>query len=145
MSLVFRNFLAAGRKRNLGRFGLFRGSDDLSWIDNQPDPLQWATVTFSATPIFDAALGQVLTLTLSGAVTSSSLTSGGGNPTQGTQIYLRLLQDSTGGRTFAFPANLKVDNNYAIDSRANSCTILPIEWNGTAWEFFSAPFSFLNT
>jgi hypothetical protein len=141
--LNFKNFLAADRKRNAARFGLFRPDQDLSWIDNQPaDPLTLATVNYSATPAFDTSLGQILTITLTGDVTSSSINfSGGANVPVGLQVFLRIVQDATGGRTFALPANLIVDQGFAIDLGANRATVLPIEWNGVNWRFFGASFS----
>lgn len=34
MPLTFKNFLAASRKANLPFFGLFRPTDDTSWVEN---------------------------------------------------------------------------------------------------------------
>jgi hypothetical protein len=66
----------------------------------------------------------------------------GSIPPTGTQVYLRLIQDATGGRTFAFPPNLLVDPSFAIDLGANKVTVLPIQFTGASWEFFAAPESF---
>jgi hypothetical protein len=58
------------------------------------------TVTFSATPVFNAALGMAQKLTLTGNVTSSTFTNG----VVGLYEFI-LIQDATGGRTFVWPAN----------------------------------------
>jgi hypothetical protein len=142
MPLTFKNFKAASRKRNLARFNLFRSDQDLSWIDNAPsDPQQFAAVTYSATPVFDATLGTVLTITLTGNVTSSSIAYGSAPP-DGQQVYIRIVQDAVGGRTFTLPSDVLADSSFSIDTRANYASILPLEWNGAAWEFFADPFSF---
>jgi hypothetical protein len=61
-------------------------------------------VTFSATPVFDAALGNEFKITLSAAVTSSTFIHG----TQGsTLVTFRIVQDGTGGWPFVWPANVR--------------------------------------
>jgi hypothetical protein len=74
---------------------------------------------FSATPTFNCGLvnGPVeFYLLLTGNVTASTLL-----PNFAGQIVLfRLVQDATGGRTFAWPANVK--NPGVIDSAPNSTT-----------------------
>ena len=145
MPLLFKNFLSASRKRNLARFGLIPTSQDISWIDNAPsDPLTFATVAYSATPAFDAAAGQVLTITLTADVTSSSINFAGSStiPT-GTPLLVRILQDGTGGHAFTFPTNLLIDPQFTVDSRANYLTALPLIYNGSRWECSAPPGSFL--
>lgn len=59
-------------------------------------------VTFSATPTFNAALGSVQRLVLTGDVTSSSIT----NPTDGQVLYIILSQDANGGHSFTWPTSI---------------------------------------
>lgn len=61
------------------------------------------TVTFSATPAFNAALGSTFIITLTGNVTSSTIT----GFSSGQTIIFIIKQDSTGGRTFVWPTSLK--------------------------------------
>lgn len=60
------------------------------------------TVTYSATPTFDASLGDIFKITLTGNVTSSTLS----NLTAGQRITIIVIQDATGGRTFVWPTNV---------------------------------------
>lgn len=64
----------------------------------QPTPL---AVTFSATPNFNVSLGDPLTMTLTGNVTGATFSGG----VDGQKITIRLRQDATGGRTFAFDSS----------------------------------------
>ncbi len=59
-------------------------------------------IPFSPTPVFNAALGNILRIMMTGNVTSSTLT----NATDGQIIHLIINQDSVGGRTFAWPTNI---------------------------------------
>lgn len=139
-------FEASLRKPALVAFGLFNGADNLSFIADMPstvvpNSLTTATVTFSSTPAFDANLARVLTIVLTGNVTSSTINfNGSGTIPAGTWVYLRIVEDATGGRTFALPANLHSDS-FVIDSGALRVNILPVRWNGANWEFFAPPFS----
>lgn len=62
-------------------------------------------VVFSATPVFDASLGNVFEITLTGNVTSSTLI----NTSPGQSLTFIWNQDGTGGRTVVPPANLPMD------------------------------------
>lgn len=57
------------------------------------------TVSFSATPTFDLSLGGVQTITLTGNVTSSSISNG----VAGKHYVFIVCQDGTGGRTLVWP------------------------------------------
>ena len=57
----------------------------------------------SATPTFDGGRANASKITLKGNVTSSKLT----NVTAGEQLNFIVCQDAVGGRSFAWPANLK--------------------------------------
>jgi hypothetical protein len=79
-------------------------------------PIAVNTVTFSATPVFDLSLGSVQKLTLTGNVTSSTVSNG----TAGGSYSFEICQDATGGRTFVPPTGL---NQWAaIPSTALACS-----------------------
>lgn len=140
------NFVASLRKPGLVPFGLFNAQDNLAFVADLPSSghtLTPATVAYSAAPAFDTSTGDVLTIILTGNVTSSTLNYGGSSsiPT-GTRVYLKIQEDGVGGHTFVLPTNLHTDS-YVIDTRANRFSMLPIRWNSTTslWEFFSDAFS----
>jgi hypothetical protein len=59
-------------------------------------------VPFSATPVFNAALGSSFQLTLSGPVTSSTIE----NAIPGQRIKIIIIQDANGNHPFVPPTNL---------------------------------------
>jgi len=83
------------------------------------------TVTFSATPTFDASLGNTQKITLTANVTSSTLS----NATTGQQIDFIICQDATGSRTFVWPTT--VQSPPAINTSANACTYHATRFDGT--------------
>jgi hypothetical protein len=83
------------------------------------------TVTFSSTPIFDASTASTFKLTLTGNVTSSTLT----NAVAGEPLAFEICQDATGGRTFVPPAN--VQGWLPIASTANACSLEVFYHDGT--------------
>jgi hypothetical protein len=83
-----------------------------------------ATVSFSATPAFNAALGNTQKLTLTGNVTSSTLTS----PVAGQLISFIICQDATGGRQFNWPANVK--GAMHIGAKPSSCSAQSFVYDG---------------
>ena len=84
-------------------------------------------VAFSATPTFNALVASTFTMTLTGNVTSSTVT----NPTTGQKITFILTQDGTGGRTFAWPANFH--GTSLIGPEANSVSVQEFQYDGAAW------------
>lgn len=60
------------------------------------------TVSYSATPTFDASLGGTQQITLTGNVSSSTLS----NVIAGQTITFKIKQDGTGGRSFVWPTNV---------------------------------------
>jgi len=82
-------------------------------------------VTFSSTPTFDASLGNTQKITLSGNVTSSTLT----NALAGQTIQFLICQDGIGGRSFAWPSNVK--GAMVIGSAANTCNAQAFIFDGT--------------
>jgi len=84
-------------------------------------------VAFSATPTFDASAGNSFAMTLTGNVTSSTIS----NATSGQTITFIITQDGTGGRTFAYPANVKGESNIGTD--ANSVSVQSFIYTGSSW------------
>jgi hypothetical protein len=86
------------------------------------------SVSFSATPVFNAALGNIQTITLTGNVTSSTLS----NAVTGQYLFFLILQDVTGGRTFSWPPNVRGGGN--IGSSPNKGNTQAFFWDGAvAW------------
>jgi hypothetical protein len=83
------------------------------------------TVTFSATPTFDASLGNTQKITLTDNVTSSTLS----NATAGETINFLICQDGTGSRTFVWPAN--VLGGMTIGSTVSTCSAQNFIFDGT--------------
>jgi hypothetical protein len=83
------------------------------------------TVSFSATPTFDASTAASFKLTLTGNVTSSTLS----NAVAGEPVSFEICQDATGGRTFVPPAN--VLNMGTIVSAANACSTQEFWFDGS--------------
>lgn len=140
-------FEAALRKPMLIPFGLFSPNDNLAFIagvSNTAPPVTTANVTFAATLVIDTSVAQVLSVTLTADVTSCTLNYAGGSTiADGLQVWLRIIQNATGGWTFALPTNLVTDPGYVVDPGASRATVLPIEWDDalSKWIFFSEPFS----
>ena len=82
-------------------------------------------VTFSATPTFDAKLGNTQKITLTGNVTSSTLS----NATAGEQLNFLICQDSAGNHTFVWPSNVK--GGMTIGSTASKCSAQTFIFDGT--------------
>ncbi len=85
-------------------------------------------ITFSATPTFDASLGNTQTITLTGNVTSSTLS----NCTAGEQLVFDITEDATGGRTFVAPTTMKGFG--ALNTAASKHNVQAFYCDGTnAW------------
>lgn len=88
-------------------------------------------VPFSPTPVFNLASGTKFAITLTGNVSSSSVS--GAEP--GDVVYFCIHQDATGGRTFSWPSGVP---GGTIDSAANSTTMQAffVDDNGN-WQAFT--------
>jgi hypothetical protein len=135
-----KNFITSSRKRNIIPFGLFPVGADTSWIEDNDFPLSNSNVLYASSVTFEVTNGQVQNITLTGDVDSSSITYlGSSSAPVGTIVVLRISQDATGGRRFKFPSNVRLSNNYGIDTTANTCTVIQLRYNGSAWEFIAPP------
>ena len=84
-------------------------------------------VTFTSTPTFNSATSVYFSITLTGNVTSSTLS----NAIDGRVVYFNICQDATGDRTFTWPAS--VLNAPTIGSAASVCTSASFIYDGTNW------------
>jgi hypothetical protein len=84
-----------------------------------------STVSFSTTPAFNAALGNTQKMTLTGNVTSATLS----NAVAGQQLHFLICQDATGGRTFTWPTNVK--GAMCVGAKPGSCSAQSFIYDGT--------------
>src|SRR3990167_7695317 len=87
----------------------------------------YQTVTYSATPTFDAASASIFAMTLTGNVTSSTVS----NATTGRIIEFVLCQDATAGRTFTWPAAF-LRPPTLVDT-VSACMNASFFYDGTSW------------
>lgn len=85
------------------------------------------TLSFVATPTFDTSLAGIFILTLTGNVTSSTLS----NARVGAIIQMTIKQDGVGSHTFAWPANVLYPPT--ISAVASSSTESAFYYDGTNW------------
>lgn len=92
-----------------------------------PASFAYVTVAYSATPTFPGATATDMTfeITLTGAVSSSTLS----GITKGAHVIFVIIQDSSGGRTFAWPTNVK--NAQSVDPTINARCIQEFIYDGT--------------
>lgn len=84
-------------------------------------------VTFTSTPTFDSSTASYFSITLTGNVTSSTIS----NASDGRIIYFNICQDATGGRTFTWPT--AVLNAATVSTAASSCTSASFIYDGSNW------------
>src|SRR6266576_4004883 len=97
--------------------GLSLGSSVQQWLINGNPAFsrQVVATPFSATPVFSSSSPfSVFTITLSGNVTSSTLSTVPGI------LVFQITQDGTGGRTFSWPVNFQQPGT--IGTSANQLT-----------------------
>jgi hypothetical protein len=89
-------------------------------------------LSFASNINFTAVACSDFTLTLTGNVTSSSVTSA----VTGQQLAISICQDGTGGRTFSWPANFT--RPPPISATAGTCTNTTFFFDGINWRLMSA-------
>lgn len=94
--------------------------------------LPTTVIAFSATPAFNGTVTAAYSITLTGNVTSSSVT---GSPVNGTLMGLHICQGAGGPWTFAFPAGFL--NTTTIQT--TSCTDETYKFDGTNWSQLTQP------
>jgi hypothetical protein len=85
------------------------------------------SVTFNATPTFNSSASTLFRMTLTGNVTSSTIS----NAATGRIIYFNICQDATGSRTFAWPTS--VLTSPTVGTAASFCTSVGFIYDGTNW------------
>lgn len=122
--------------QDFGSWSIAGASADLSTMTPSssgasfPSPApSFVTVAFSATPTFTgpAGLAENVTfkITLTGNVTSSTLT----GVSAGQMLTFIIIQDSSGGHTFAWPTNVK--NPQSIDPTVGAINVQSFIFDGT--------------
>ena len=95
-----------------------------------------SSVSFSATPTFTATNVGSFVITLTGNVTSSTISGG----TAGQSVVFVIKQDGAGAHTFVWPTNMK--GTGTIAGTANGYNVQPFTYDGTNWLASSAMQSF---
>ena len=89
-----------------------------------------AVAAFNSSMTFNAGAGNAIKLTLEDNVTSSSIA----NPAPGQSLTLLLCQDSTGGHTMSWPANLKLSGGECpLTPEQDKCDALTAVFDGVNW------------
>lgn len=91
-------------------------------------PFGMVVVPYSATPVFNASLGQEFKIVLTGNVVSSTVI----NTTTGPAILaFRIVQDPTGGRVFTWPASVRNAGTIDATSNARSLQLFAVDQDGS--------------
>lgn len=109
---------------------------DISLSDpaNQQAAVPCSTLSFSATPAFLATNNICYNMTLTGNITSSTIT---GTPSNGNILLLNFTQDGTGGRSFVFPPSFIIPSGTVFSTAPNTTNYLAFKFDGTNWSFFT--------
>jgi hypothetical protein len=105
---------------------------DIILDDTAQNSTAVCSLVFSSSISFGASSCSDFTLTLTGNVTSSAVA----GAITGQQLIVSVCQDSTGGRTFAWPGNFT--RPPTIASTAGACTNASFFYDGANWRDISA-------
>ena len=83
---------------------------------------------FNPNPIFDASKGLDYKLTLTGSVSSSTFSNGTLGPSI---IVFRIVQDSVGGHSFAWPSNVRNGGSVNKTANARSVQMFAVDLDGS--------------
>lgn len=87
-------------------------------------------LTFAAALEIDASTANVFKLTLTADVTSSTIVNG----KEGQDVTLLLVQDAVGGRTFAWPTDVKLaGGSIALTAAGTKADIVKLISDGSQW------------
>jgi hypothetical protein len=86
-------------------------------------------IPFSASPVINATRGLQFKIVLTGNVTSSTFINGASGPTI---IVVRIVQDSAGGHTFAWPSNMLNAGTPNTDANSTSVQMFAVNTDGSA-------------
>jgi hypothetical protein len=139
-------FESALRKPLLVPFGLFNPQDNLGFIASIDTGSQLTTLSlaYSSALSIDVSSADVISILLTGNVASTTLNYSGSSIIPiGQRVWIRYIQNSTGGWTVALPANLNYDQGFVVDPTPGRTTVLPLMYKGlsTGWVFFGEAFS----
>ena len=82
----------------------------------------------SATPVFDASKGLEFKITISTSVSSSTFINGNLGPSI---IVFRIVQDSIGGHSFAWPSNVRNGGIVNKTANARSVQMFAVDFDGS--------------
>lgn len=103
--------------------------------------LTQTAIPFAPDLVINVSLAQVITVVVTGNISSTELTYPFSAVPTGTWLYIRFTMNSRGGWTVVLPTNLSIDSGFAIDPTPFRTTVLPIQYDGVGWVFFNTPFS----
>lgn len=140
--LLFKNFEAASRKRNMIGFGMFPLNTPLSWIDdNVSTSVQSSAATYGTTVTFNWDEASAWSVTLTGDVTTSYIKNAGSttNFQDGDRIAITIIQNATGGWNFALPSTVVYASSYSISLTASNETTMYLQWRSGGWHMVAPP------
>ncbi len=139
--MTLKNLWAASGKRNFHDFGVFPSTMDLFWIsDNSSEAQTPVTVAPSTTPVFDIANGTIQRMTLTADVASSTFVlNGGSSIPDGTQFWLHLIQNATGGWLWQMPTTVRNPGSMVVGLDPNVMTTFQFEYRAAGWDIIMAP------
>ena len=85
----------------------------------------FADINYTATPAFDGAAANTFKIILKGNVSHSELS----NATAGEQLNFIVCQDASGGRSFAWPKNVK--GGAILGTTGGTCSAQSFIFDGT--------------
>lgn len=91
----------------------------------------FSLVPFTATPVFNFVPNTMFKMTLTGNVTSSTLT---GTPSAGAFSAFSICEDGVGARNFNFPANFFPPTGFILNTTPGACNNLEFLFDGTNWQ-----------
>lgn len=95
-------------------------------------------VSYSATPAFDLSLGWMQKITLTGDVTSSTVS----NQSAGVPYTFEICQDATGGRAFVWPTSFH--GSMTIGSTASECSVQTFVYDSDGSKFVANTVGVIN-
>jgi hypothetical protein len=90
------------------------------------------TIPFAASPAFDLSQADWFQITLTGNVTTPTFP----NPVAGSVLIMTIIQDGTGGRTFAWPGSFLLPP--AIFATAGAATDVTFKFDGVNWRVWTS-------
>jgi hypothetical protein len=116
----------------------------VSWIaDTVNSTNTVSTASYGTTVTFNWNAATVWKVTLTGDVRTSYIynASSPTNFSDGDQIVLKIIQDSTGNHSFNLPSTVRAAPGYTVDKTASTVTTVFLIWRGGGWDFLCAPVS----